>query len=1117
MTAAMHRCARAALVCLELAGVAIGPAGAAPARDLAPGPAAAAVLEPGERQVYRIAPGLPGERAALRIAVEERGVDLEAELRFPDGTAWRVVTPDDRYAVNVLLVEGAAAGLPLELEVREAGRRTRPSPYAIAAEMLGAGTTAGRLAAERLTTQAQRARATGTPEARREALAHLAAALPLWQELGDVREQVLALQATAALHREGRDARSMLSAVERAEALAAALGDPLRDAVLRINVGFALFQLSRLEEAEGAYQEALGLLAGHDEPYAEAAILNNLGLVWHTRGELHTARGYYERALSLFEQAGDLGTVAAVTGNLGGFYHSLGEPDRGLALYRQALEIRRELGDLREEARLLGNIGLVERETGRYQEALTFFEQALAGARRLEDPGEEGRSLNNRGLIWRDLGEPERARADFEAALALRRQAGDRRGEAVTLGSLARLLADLGEQAAAAGLQEQALAHYRAIGDRRGEALALQALGSLRAGLGAAGEAARLLDEAVAALRALDARQPLCGALRQRGALRGESDPAAGVAALEEAFGACRAVQDRAGESEVLLALARVERSRGRLPAAQAAGEASLALAETLRAGLVDPALRTSFFARQQDAYVFVVDLLMERHRADPRAGFDRQALAVHERARARSLLDLLREAGAEPVPSADPVLLARRQSLEGRLGAKARHRLELLDRPGPAAGARGTTALRQAESELDALLADLAAIEAEIRTAARPAAAALASQRPLDAAVIPSLTDSDTLLLVYALGERRSFLWAVEPAGIESFELPPGAEIEEVARALHEAWRVFDPRSREEDRNVALRLSRLLLGPVAGRLGTRRLAVAADGALHYVPFAALPHPASGEPLVVSREVVSLPSVSVLAALREARAGRRPASGAGKQIAVLADPVFRPDDQRVRKVGRTVPPAGAGPDASSGAPERGGFDRLRWSRAEAEAITRLAGPGGTLVALDFDAALPLATSGALRGRRFVHFATHGLLDSRRPALSGLVLSLVDPAGQPQPGFLSLREVSSLDLAADLVVLSGCQTALGREVRGEGLVGLTRGFLQAGAARVLASLWRVQDRATAELMTQLYRALLTDGLPPPTALRQAQLTLLRDPKWSDPYYWAGFSLVGDWRL
>jgi CHAT domain-containing protein len=262
-------------------------------------------------------------------------------------------------------------------------------------------------------------------------------------------------------------------------------------------------------------------------------------------------------------------------------------------------------------------------------------------------------------------------------------------------------------------------------------------------------------------------------------------------------------------------------------------------------------------------------------------------------------------------------------------------------------------------------------------------------------------------------------------------------------------------------------------------------------------------------------EVDYLPSATTLALQRRRLENRPPAA---RWAAVLADPVFSADDPRL-----AGPPA-TGDAAPAAAPQRGPAEeaprvapeRLPSSRREAEAIARFAPAGQVWTALDVAASREAVVSGGLRDYRVVHFATHGLADTRNPELSSLMLSLVDAAGAPREGLLTLSDIYELELSADLVVLSGCRTALGKEVRGEGLMGLTRGFLYAGVPRVVASLWRVQDRATAELMTHFDRALWHSHLPPAAALREAQRSLRRDPRYRDPYFWAGFVLQGDWR-
>ena len=281
---------------------------------------------------------------------------------------------------------------------------------------------------------------------------------------------------------------------------------------------------------------------------------------------------------------------------------------------------------------------------------------------------------------------------------------------------------------------------------------------------------------------------------------------------------------------------------------------------------------------------------------------------------------------------------------------------------------------------------------------------------------------------------------------------------------------------------------------------------------------------------MVDHEAISLPSASVLALVRQQTQGRPPPL---RQLAILADPVFETSDPRIAAV-RTSPAGEAARSsrrdrAPSLAAERalrslneigeGGLPRLSrlpFSRQEARAISSLVPADQRLVATDFEASRTTAIGGALAGYGIVHFATHGFLNSERPELSGLVFSLVDRRGEGQDGFLRLNDIYNMKLPADVVVLSACQTALGKEIRGEGLIGLTRGFMYAGARRVVATLWQVDDSATAELMRRFYRGVFKDGLRPAAALRAAQRELARDPRWASPFFWAGFVLQGDWR-
>ncbi len=565
---------------------------------------------------------------------------------------------------------------------------------------------------------------------------------------------------------------------------------------------------------------------------------------------------------------------------------------------------------------------------------------------------------------------------------------------------------------------------------------------------------------------------------------------------------------------------------------ARKAFEESIAALESFRSNIAGEAFMTYFETLSQH-YEPYIDLLMQQHKEQPSAGNDALALHMSERARARALLELLNEARADIRQGIVPQLLERERSLQQQLNARAEQQTRLL-------GQHTAEQSALLKKEINALTAEYQNIEARIRQQSSRYAA-LTQPQPLKLSEIQQeILDRDTILLEYALGGKQSYLWAVTKDSIKSYELPPRAEIEALVKRVYalvsDGTLVIDDKAQAEYEREAARLSQTLLAPVAVQLQGKRILVVADGALQYLPFGALPSPKSkvqsqksknnnAQPLIVENEIISLPSASTLALLRRQMQGRTAAS---KTLAVLADPVFSPTDARVKPtftntatsttqlasltqndiVERTASDVGVLRD--------GIIQRLPFSRREAESILAAVPSGGKKQALDFEANRATALSSEMSQYRIIHFATHGLLNSEHPELSGIVLSLVNENGQPVNGFLRLNEIYNLNLSADLVVLSACQTALGKEVKGEGLIGLTRGFMYAGSPRVVASLWKVDDVATAELMKLFYQKMLREQMRPAAALRAAKVEMWQQKRWNAPFYWAAFEIQGEWR-
>lgn len=891
-----------------------------------------------------------------------------------------------------------------------------------------------------------------------KAARHSEAALALSRATGDKALEARALDALGFAHLMSSKTALALDGFKQALAAAREAGDRPQEAQVLLDIGYAYSDAGELLEALSSYEQALPLWQEAKDQRGLSRTLTAIGGAYSALGESQNALEHHRRALQIAAQMGDAGSQAAIQNGIGYAYEVLGDYGKALDAYRQALEDFGAAGNLPGEAQTAQFVGNIYWLQGDAAQAQDFYERGLALGRKLGDPTLEALALNGIGSAAQKAGQWPEARSSFERSLALYRKAGNRRGEAITLNNLGDLLRTQGDGRAALDYHARALPTARATGDRALEVL-------------------------------------------------------------------------------TLANIARLERDLGELGAARARLESTLKTVESLRAKVASQDLRASYFASVRRLYELYIGLLMELHGRQPSAGFDAAAFEASERARARSLLETLAAARVGLRQNADPELRERERTLRNELSEAAERRARLL------ASEHTEAELAAANKELDELTERYSEVDARIRAGADDEAA---RPQPLSLKEVQErVVDDDTVLLEFSLGEGRSYLWAVTKSAVASYELPGRAEIEDAAARVRKFLTEPQPVPGEtvEARQARLKdaeehywpeaaaLSRMLLGPAAASLKARRLLVVADGALQYIPFDALPEPGGDEaaPLMLGHEVTFQPSASALATLRGETAGRRRAE---KAVAVFADPVFERDDSRIADASAGLasgffkkPDAGARegqgqPEVDralddSGVGAGGHIERLLSSREEAEAIMGVTPDGVGFKAVGFEANKATATGPSLGQYRIIHFATHGILDSEHPELSGLVLSLYDKYGQPQDGFLRLNDIYNMELPADMVVLSACNTGLGKDVKGEGLIGLTRGFMYAGVPRVVASLWKVDDEATAELMKRFYEKMLREKKSPAEALREAQVAMWRQKRWRAPYFWAAFVLQGEY--
>jgi CHAT domain-containing protein len=921
----------------------------------------------------------------------------------------------------------------------------------------------------------------------------------------------------------GKDSRAAVALFHASAGLFEAAGSHDQTAEAYLKAGDIYSMLSQYEEARGSYREALkeqnaearcraqsriartyaitGPFSLADR-YSKEAIDSCRGLSAPAQAEALEARGeallelgeparseeFFRQAWDVFVQAGDedgqgrtllmLARIALFSGD-----------DRqveGLELAGKALRLWSSTGNPYGIARMRSYLGVLAVLRGEFETARCNYNIARPTLHRLGSKDDEASALNGLGLAARQTGDWQKSFEFYQEARAMFASVHDMVGEIAAISDMGKTLAVMGRHRELLPLYRRELRLARQSGDPVTVAISL-------ADLAHAYETANRYPQAEAfyyrAFESYQAANNLWGegdALMRLGSLQAKRGGySSAITTLERA----RELKQGTGEVEeiakIQYELARVYLRLNRLEEAKSAIEKTIDIVEKQRISISRFDSRASYFAAVHAYYALYIEILLLLDEKEPGRDFAEKAFDVSERSRARSLLDLL-TTSSQDAPCE-----------------------ELLERQ------------LQARSQPDITTA---------RHAADPPSPILTLKE-----VQTEIEPGDTILLEYALGDEKSYVWAVEHGQIAAYKLPQAHRIRKLVESFRqtlvppqlragESASDYQARVRRQEQSYkayARQLSRLLLGPIP-LARAKRVLIVPDGSLQYLPFAVLPIPASGasEQLLVARyEVDVLPSASVLGTLRKTASKRVPPTATA---AIFADPVFEPDDPRVstnrsHDRGQQERPA-ALTRAIRDTQGSQYIPRLRASRDEATAIANVLHSRESQavhVALDFSASREFVLRDGLTRFRFLHFATHGIVDSRQPEMSGLILSLIDRNGRKQDGYLRLGDIYKMKLSADLVVLSSCESALGKDLEAEGIIGLPRGFLYAGAKSVIASLWKVNDEATAKLMAALYTR-IQKGETPSSALRGAQLEMVQDRQWSNPYYWAAFALQGEYR-
>jgi CHAT domain-containing protein/tetratricopeptide (TPR) repeat protein len=1071
---------------------------------VAPGPAGSDRLRPGSPFEGRIAGGetrrllldVPAG-SYVHIAVEQIQADVAVRLLDPAGREIAASDGPGGCKEPEVLAWIARDGGDYRLEISPHAADAAAGDYAVrVAELRPARDgDAERAAAERALAEGKQWKAAGGAEDRARALALYEKALGLWHQIGEPRREVETLNQIGPVHRIRGENKA----------------------------------------ARDSAQQALDLAIAIHDRSGEAEALNNLAVVWSFLGEQGKQEELLERAVPIWEEIGDRHGLATTLFNLGIAQGGQGEIDKALANLERAFAIERDLGDRVEQARILNALALTRADRDGPLVALDLLSQALTLSRAAEDRTVEASALALIGGIHLQLGEPQQALELYESALAINQEQGRLEAQASTLSNLGTTSLYLGDADAALQYYTRALQIHQQTGNPSGEANDLRDIGwvydrrgqpetalaqytkarEIRHRPGAdpdssdkAVEAGILqgIGRAHLALRRLaEAREDFQGALafyREVHSRLGEisalldlgrTDQAlADLPRAEESF---RQALDLSQQGRTLMAeavaqsaMARLDRDRGDLPAAAAAIRESIRIVESIRPKVASQRLRVSFFASRREYYDFQIDLLMRMYEREHDPELRKQALAVSERARARALLDLLAEGRIDLQKGISSELKRSETEIGERISWLQSRLLETLAQPN-----------RQPsgwmESELEEMEKRQVDLQGEIRRD-YPQYAAVRDPEPLQLDRIQTLLDGDTALLEYSVGQERSYLFVVTRDGVSGYPLPAEPELEAQVETMRKLLRSPDRLLYGRYVETATRLYRTLVPAEAEQALRRRshLVISPDGPLLFLNFEAL---LTGPPplqrswkslpyLLLEKSISYVPSASVLAQL-----GQAPPETGDTSFLGFAYPVQE----------EMAAETGSSPTRSAPAP-------LPEARHEVQAIADLF-PGSSSLFLGEQATEENVKHNPLLARaRNLHFAVHGFVDEEHPEQSGLILA----PGPGEDGRLRVSEIFNLELHADLVVLSACDTGLGRNVAGEGVIGVSRALLYAGAASVVVSLWPVADNSTSDLMVRFYRHLprMEDKA---AALRQSKLEMIREGSFDHPYFWSPFILIG----
>lgn len=960
----------------------------------------------------------------------------------------------------------------------------------------------------------------GNRESLESSIEKLKGSLKIWEKVNDSLNQKKCLTYIGVSYLQLREYQKSIEHYESALKIAEREKDFFAKSEILNEIGLANYYLGNYEKSLSVYNSSLIILENFSEDVFRGIVLHNLALVHDVLGNLNEAAKNYRQALEIFIANNNLERQPLSYFGLAENYKYLGKISESLELLNKALEISRKINNKNVEIDVTAALGRFYASLGDHQQALEYYYTAERLNEYVKDKWLQGIVLSEIGLSQLYLGDTGRSVENFDKALKVFTSINFKIGESAIYNNLGLMNSFKNKDKEALEWFSKSLALCPKNDPQRVKTNINKATSYLN--LKKFDEAYQLLNEALEQCKK-DNLKPqevlVMYSLAQYYFVKGEYDKT--KEACSGNLNLLTVVINDRTKIKTLALLAKANAKQNNYKEAGIFINEALELSLLSLKKLQDDKLRVSLLSLIQDFYELNISLEVERFELFPELMGDVKSLELAEASRNISLLMSIKEKQLQISNDDNKLLVSRKMDLEKSISVlseqivrKSKQRTESVE-------------IKKKTDHLEKLKKELFLVKSEFYKKNLHYLNLVTPDKISFKEIKGEFTDKDTLILEYFLGKDASYLWAIADNDIKIYKLPPLKDIEKIAAEYIRQIRIppTNENSKREIKEISRKLSEMILAPVNEKLQVKRLIIIPDKILSFVPFSSLENPnlANPDPLISTYEIISIPSLSLIQTLQKVHSKQTGQKELSRKIAVIADPIFEKKDPRVVHNTNT--------DYSFSKVEKENLkvvknlqdlnrtgenlERLPGTRIEAESIRKNLKKFEVKIILDFDSNLLFVVNENLEKYSIIHIATHAFINNNDPELSGLVLSLVDTQGNEQPGFLTVNQILGLKLEADLVVLSACETGIGRYANGEGVMSFSRSFFYAGAKRIVTSLWKVDDEFTAEFMAKFYTN-ISNGENYANALRLAQTSMIKQKRWADPFYWAAFQIQGYWK-